>query len=691
MRQSIVPGRLIEVDILIACMPFGPVFSPSIGLSLLRGSLERQGIPTDIRYFSIRYAQLIGQRTYCGVESGQRPPVNDLAGEWVFSRALAGAGDRGNEYVDRILRGRGAWSSKAVAPPVSEATIASLLAARECVEPFLAWCLDEVVAARPRVLGFTSVFQQHVASLALARRVKDALPETFIVFGGANCEGAMGAETVRQFPFVDAAVSGEGEVVVPQLVRRALDGEPVDDLPGVCTRRTLARAPDGPFGNARALSSLDDLPYPDYSDYMAQFRASPFDKRWKPTFPFETSRGCWWGVKHHCTFCGLNGASMAYRSKSAERALDELSRLIDAHPGCEIQVVDTILDMQYFKTFLPELARRGPRASLLYETKANLKKSQLRLLRDAGVTAIQPGIESFSDDTLQLMRKGVTALQNVQLLKWCREVGVQPLWNVIWGFPGESSDDYARMAALARHLTHLPPPTLFEGLRLDRFSPNFDESERLGLVDVRPLESYRFIYPLPEAALGRLAYFFQFRHRDGHEPATHARPLLQALREWKRRHQDSDLFSIPLSDRLLVWDFRPKAAMTLIELTGLDRALYLACDQIVEFATLAALVIPLGADGDADVRERLGRLVSQGLMITERNKYLSLAIPVGEYQPPRHIAARMFRELRAGVRTPAGVSIRIQGRLPRSRFSAARFSTASDGSVLVSSLVHGPA
>ena len=36
-----------------------------------------------------------------------------------------------------------------------------------------------------------------------------------------------------------------------------------------------------------------------------------------PTVLIETSRGCWWGDRdRHFMFCGLNGATMAYRSKS---------------------------------------------------------------------------------------------------------------------------------------------------------------------------------------------------------------------------------------------------------------------------------------------------------------------------------------------------------------------------------------
>ncbi len=38
--------------------------------------------------------------------------------------------------------------------------------------------------------------------------------------------------------------------------------------------------------------------------------------------PYETSRGCWWGQKKHCTFCGLNPLGMNYRAKSPERAVE---------------------------------------------------------------------------------------------------------------------------------------------------------------------------------------------------------------------------------------------------------------------------------------------------------------------------------------------------------------------------------
>src|SRR5262249_52987976 len=159
-----------------------------------------------IRYFSLDFAERIGQHFYCGIASEGRPSVRELAGEWIFARALQLGGparDRhGQRYVDEILRQGAPDAARTWDRPPSPALIAGLLRARDGAEDFLAECTAEVVALRPRIVGFTSVFQQHVASLALARRVKQALPQTFVVMGGANCEGPMGAETVRQFPFV---------------------------------------------------------------------------------------------------------------------------------------------------------------------------------------------------------------------------------------------------------------------------------------------------------------------------------------------------------------------------------------------------------------------------------------------------------------------------------------------------------
>lgn len=649
----------------LASMPFGPLFSPSIGLSLLKSALTRSGIDSKIHYFTLPFAEQVGMRFYLGIAGGIRPSMTKLTGEWIFSAALFDMSKEEEEaYVEGILRRRPPATSIAIRKP-TRAQIATVLGARDMAREFVQRCADEVLRDRPAVVGITSVFQQQTASLALAKRIKAMRPETFIILGGANVEGPMGAEAVRQFGFLDAAVSGEGDLIITELVQRAMDGRPVDDLPGV---RTPANAAGGSSSNAPTVLRMDELPYPDYDDYFAQFRRSRFHHRWQPRLFFETSRGCWWGERMHCTFCGLNGATMQFRSKSASRALDELGYLTDRHPGCDVEMTDNILDLAYFKDFIPELARRRIELGLFYETKANLRKEQIRMLRDAGIRSIQPGIESLHDAVLKLMRKGVSALQNIQLLKWCKELGVEPLWNLLVGFPGEPAEAYAWMAKIIPLLTHLPAANFIAPIRLDRFSPNYFEGETLGLANIEPLEAYRHVYRgVPHDALRNLAYHFIFQYARPQDVAAYARPVALALRQWQQLNGRSDLFSIDTGDHLLVWDLRPVARRALTVLSGAGRLLYSACDAVTDVRQLERTLTALGAPrGTEEIASMLAPLVDDGLILQDGGRYLALAVPVGEYAPARSVVREFYGVVkRIGVPTGDGIAIPLNGAAKR--------------------------
>jgi ribosomal peptide maturation radical SAM protein 1 len=498
-----------------------------------------------------------------------------------------------------------------------------------------------------------------VASLALAKRLEQARPECAIVMGGANCEGPMGAETARQFPFVDAVVSGEGDLVFPDLVTRALEGRPLEGLPGVFTSTNAQAAlAAGARLTAPMVQDMDALPIPDFSDYFEQFGRSRYAEEWQPSLFFESSRGCWWGERMHCTFCGLNGGTMSYRSKSAARAVAELTQLVERHPGCDIQVTDNILDLAYFKDFVPLLAERKLGVDLFYETKANLRKDQIRLLKRAGITKLQPGVESLIDDVLKLMRKGVSALHNIQLLKWCKELGVEPHWNVLWGFPGEPPEEYARLSRLVPLLRHLPAPGGFGPIRLDRFSPNFFDADRLGFKDVRPLAPYRHVYPFSEDVLRNLAYYFSYDYQEPTDVAAYVRKLARELRAWKR-DRESELLSVASGDALVIVDSRPPARAPLTILRGLEKALYEACDSVTNPSSLSATLERAGFErlSEAAIAGSLESLVERGLVLRDGPRYLALAVAVGDYVPSADAARTLVRRARAlGRRERSGTA-----------------------------------
>ena len=74
-------------------------------------------------------------------------------------------------------------------------------------------------------------------------------------------------------------------------------------------------------GRAPNLSDMNKTPVPDFDEYFYARKRGGYEYHEDAQgvlLPIETARGCWWGVKNHCTFCGLNRAGMEFRSKRVD-------------------------------------------------------------------------------------------------------------------------------------------------------------------------------------------------------------------------------------------------------------------------------------------------------------------------------------------------------------------------------------
>jgi ribosomal peptide maturation radical SAM protein 1 len=508
---------------------------------------------------------------------------------------------------------------------VQEAEIEKALTFRSMVRPFLDRCVEDVLATGAPIVGFTTTFNQNVASLALAALLKNRAPKLKIVFGGANCDGPMGEALFRGFPAVDAVVRGEGEIVFPSLVKDLLGGGPISEKPGLCFRD------EGQVSISPGLPPavrMDDVPCPDYDEHFERLAQTSYHDALLPqlSITFESARGCWWGEKKHCTFCGLNGSSMKFRSKSADLAFDQLMSLVRRHQHLKLWIVDNIIEMEYFDNLLPRFRDTGYDISIFFETKANLKRWHLQLLRDAGVRTIQPGIESLSTAILTLMRKGVTALQNIRLLKWCAEYGIKPGWNIIIGFPREPEEEYARMAALIPSIVHLPAPSV-GNLSVERFSPYQFQSTELGIKLLGPGAWYGHIYP-ERVNVEDIGFRFRFGYDDDRDVKDYTRPLTEAVAVWAA-DAEKNVDALQYSegpDFLVITDRRTGRSAARYILDKVEAKIYLECDAGATPEAISRVLAYKGYSVE-DVRELLDSLVEERLMYREGNRYLSLAIP----------------------------------------------------------------
>jgi ribosomal peptide maturation radical SAM protein 1 len=631
-----VPSRSLRIA--LVNMPWARTDTPSIQCGLLQAALASFGHDAHSLYPNLELSAELGAGLYEIITEAPSERVH-LFGEWLFGPAAFGVKQDEEEYRRQF-------------PEVPEMCAAAGLdwdAVTELRRERLPAWIDELAArddwAALDVVGFTSTFMQNVAALALARRLKEARPELVVVFGGANYDGDMGPEYVRNFPFIDYAVVGEGDVAFPRLAAAVARGDSAADVPGVCAR--THRGGVSPAVPGPRVQAMDRLPVPCYDDYFAAVESLGKGNvigRNTQRLLVEFSRGCWWGEKHHCTFCGLNALGMQYRAKSPGKALAELEELMRRHRVLAVDAVDNILDMGYLGSLCGSLREAPWDTALFFEVKANLTREQIRTLAEAGVWKIQPGLESLSSNVLRLMRKGSTTLLNVRLLKWAHYHGVRVDWNILTGFPGETDEDYARQTALVPLLTHLEPPAGVGRIWLERFSPYFSDPS-FGMREIAPKPAYRLAYPVPGLDHGRIAYFFDYEAPGVASPDAVA-ALRKAVEGWQRAWEPAE--------RPLLQYRRGPDWLTLLDtrggrrrkatLTGWRAQAYELCGDAPrsgarvhrELADLGALT---GPDGDRpsarEVADFLRLTVEHGVCLEEDGKYLSLAVPVRPGLPAR--------------------------------------------------------
>lgn len=601
----------------LVSMPTLAARFPSFQLALLTPTLERAGYAVEPMSLFLRFGERIGWKLNEAL-SDVHPC---MVGEWIWSTAAFGQVGDPDDYV----RQYGA-SLREICERAG-CTVDDVVALRERgAAEFVEEMAESIDWSSYGLVGFTVVFQQMVASLALAKAIKRRHPDLPVVFGGATFEDDIAHEIISRNPQVDYVHCGDADVSLPEMVGRIYKGDSMAGLRGMMWRE------DGEIhyaGRAANVSDLDSTPVPDFDEYFATRTRTGYDRggRREVMLPIETGRGCWYGMKHHCTFCGLNRSGMEFRSTSPDRVLETLKTLSRRYGTRYFNAIDNIMAPAYVSRLFGRLAESHSDLRLHYEIRPKLSREQLGRMRRGGLHSVQPGIESFSTHVLELMRKNTTAMRNLELLKWTTYYGIDNRYNILFGFPGETAEDYAAQAEIIRRIPHLQPPYAMARARPDRGSPMFEQPELHSISMLRPGGCYRHIYP-PDHDLRRVSYFFE---HDVHgilpdSGYDECRDLVACwTRSWSRRARPA-LRYVKTWDSLSVHDDRGPDRRS-HRLDDADAALYEQCaDARTRDELLAAL------DCDPDWLDRsLRRFCDDDLMIAADDRFLALALPDNPY------------------------------------------------------------
>ncbi|HKT35692.1 MAG TPA: RiPP maturation radical SAM C-methyltransferase [Nitrospira sp.] len=611
-----------EAQVALVNMPFSFSKYPSIQLGTLSALLKSQNIAVHCHHLNVRFAHKIGVPLYELICEKRA-----LFGEWLFSYLLFRDNPKRAEYP-RVFKPVFEQIARQSGQPMGYfEEMATNIAPQ-----FLTWALTAIDWGRYKLVGFTSTFDQNVASLTMAKLIKDLYPEVTIVFGGANYDGEMGLEHFRAFPFIDHVVVGEGEVAFPALVRQVLDGGSQEFPPGVAFRRdgVVRLTP-----NSTLFTEFAQTGPPDYDDYyqlLAELgdRAQGLDR----ILLYEGSRGCWWGEKHHCTFCGLNAQSMKFRAKTPDQVAREMTYLSHRYDTARFRLVDNIIDMKYIDQLFGKFAENHCDLDVFIETKSNLQKSQIRTLATGGVKCMQPGLESLSATQLKAMDKGVTPIQNIVCLKWSYYYRIAVSWNILLGFPGETNDDYLRQIDVIPSLVHLQPPEATGKFWLERFSPYYARPHEYGVRMTGPGLAYEYVYDARQVDLKKIAYDFEYELENWPIDPHLYQELVSAVESWQRLHVSNDrpfLYYSKALGYVTVYDGRNPKAPTRRRYDGLPAVLIELCNEAPKtLDQIRAALIDEKPD-HAQLESALADLSRRRVLYEERGKYFTLAIPEHPY------------------------------------------------------------
>ncbi len=617
-------------SVLLLSMPWGTIYEPPLGPSILKTTLEKQKIPCKVKHlniFLLKYLRYISYDTISDIFA-----FNDFLFSYSLENNISKKQlERLYEVISIIqLQYSQVWPYL----KTKEDYLKCFLLIRNNIIPqFLLDCLSMIKECQFSMIGFTCMYDQTIASVAMASLIKDKYPNTTIVFGGYAVNGLTGKALIESFPFIDIVVHGEGEAIITDLAEASIEIEKLHSIPNISYRK--GKEIFHPAKESRHVN-LDATEAPNFEDFYFDIceLKSKFKIDIQPqVLPIESSRGCWWGQKKQCIFCGIDNHTIEYRTKSYNKVVNMINDLSYSYNNNKFRFVDYVFPKSYFSSLVPAIIEGSLNKEFSCEIKSNTSSSTIYNLKLAGFNEVQAGIESFSTPILKKILKGVNCLHNIQLLKSCKTFGVQILYNILFGFPNDDVEDYKKMVKIIPLLYHFNPPQKYSSFMLTRYSPVFHSPSKFGIKqELKHDKKYDIIFSESyleehDFELDEYCYFFEIPYAFTEELLYYYKILETQIDYWKQSHtsRNTRLCCECYSDKIVFFDNRFDPSGEEIILLREHSIIYNHCNVVISIAELFSKVEDrISFCRFSNIISELERL---RLVYRENEKIIGLATP----------------------------------------------------------------
>ena len=275
-----------------------------------------------------------------------------------------------------------------------------------------------ILSSGAKIIGITTLTSTFQNTLKVVRQIKRKNSDAFIVLGGPHAT-ATHSKIIKDHPFIDAVVRGEGEYTFRSLVMDLEQENCTSEIAGV-TRRNGDRVIVG--ASTVPIMDLDNLPFP------ARHLLPPL-KEYDLNAHIVSSRGCPWD----CSFCSINQAyseryRRLWRARSPQNVSNEMDQLVRS--GAQyIGFADDnfLVDPKRVRNLVEEMKRRKIEVKWGFGTRADLivkNKNMLSTLSENRCVHIELGMESGCQKVLDRYDKGTTTNNNEQAVKAIKDSGI---------------------------------------------------------------------------------------------------------------------------------------------------------------------------------------------------------------------------------------------------------------------------
>ncbi len=302
----------------------------------------------------------------------------------------------------------------------------------------------EVKGFKPDVVGITSTTSTIYDAYKVAELIKEINSKAKVVIGGPHVSFTA-KETLKECPFIDIVVRGEGEITTKELMLHLEKGFSLEEVKGISFRKNgkIVETEDRPF-----IKNLDKLPFPAY-------HLLPMDKYKVGKHRFAntiTSRGC----PFSCIFCSSSElCGRVWRARSPENVVEELKVLKSEYDVSEIEFLDDTftLNSRRVEKICDLMIKENLNLSWSASSRVNTITQRLAdIMKKAGCHTIYLGIESGSQKILDLIQKGISVIQAEKAVQIVKRADINALGSFIIGVPGETAKSIKKTIRFAKRL-----------------------------------------------------------------------------------------------------------------------------------------------------------------------------------------------------------------------------------------------